>query len=384
MTRPGAEEADRRHMARALELAARARGRTAPNPMVGAVVVSGGRVVGEGWHPRAGEPHAEVFALREAGEAARGATLYVTLEPCCHHGRTPPCAEAVVRAGIRRVVAATGDPFPRVSGGGFGRLREAGIEVECGLLAREALELNRAYFRAVRTGLPWLTLKMAVTLDGKIATRTGDSRWVTGEAAREQVHRLRDWHDAVLIGSGTARADNPQLTARLDGARSPLRVVIDARAELSPESLLARTAREVPTLLACGPEAETGPLERWGVEVVRLPLAAGRVPLEPLLRELVRRGIHSVLCEGGARLAGSLLDAGLVNELAWFIAPKLVGDREAPGAVEGAGITRMTEAPVLSDVRVSQFGPDLLVSGYLTPLDFSASDETAVDLAAER
>lgn len=352
-------------MRRALSLAARARGRTAPNPMVGCVVVRDGHVVGEGFHPRAGEPHAEVFALRDAGETARGATLYVTLEPCCHHGRTPPCTDSVLRYGVRRVVAAMQDPFPKVSGGGFQVLRAAGVQVDCGLLEAEARELNRGYLKAVFEGLPWVTLKMAVTLDGKIATRTGDSRWVTGEASRAYVQRLRNWNDAVLIGSGTALADDPQLTARLRGGRNPLRVVVDTRARLAPESFLARTAGEIPTLLLTGPDSDTVSLETQGVQIVRLPLDGGHVALRAGLQALAARGVHTVLCEGGAELAGALLDQGLVDEVAWFIAPKLVGSREAPGALAGRGPERMAEAVRLDKIRSRRFGEDLAIFGYV-------------------
>lgn len=352
-------------MRRALRLAARARGRTAPNPMVGAVVVADGHVVGEGWHPKVGEPHAEVFALREAGEAARGATLYVTLEPCCHFGRTPPCTDAVLAAGVRRVVAAMADPFPKVAGGGLARLRDAGLEVECGLLEAEARELNRAYLRAVQFGLPWVTLKMAMTLDGKSATRTGDSRWITGERARAYVHRLRDWNDAVMVGIGTARADDPQLTARLKGARNPVRIVVDPRAELEVSSHLAQTARQIPTLLAVGEGAETEALRRLGVEVESLPPAGRWLDLRALLARLVERGIHSVLCEGGSGLGASLLEAGLVDEIAWFIAPKLVGGQAAPGTVGGTGVGRMAEAWKLENVRYRRFGEDMAVFGYV-------------------
>jgi len=356
---------DERHMRRALRLAARARGRTAPNPMVGAVVVAGGTVVGEGWHPKAGEPHAEVFALRAAGDAARGATLYVTLEPCCHFGRTPPCTDAVVAAGVARVVTAMTDPFPKVAGGGIAQLRELGVEVEPGLLRAEAAELNRAYVRAVSTGLPWVTLKMAMTLDGKTATRTGDSRWVTGEAARKHVHRLRDWNDAVMVGIGTARADDPQLTARVRGARNPLRVIIDHRGELSPESVLVRTARETPTLVVAGEDAQTTALEVAGVEVLRVPSVRGRADLTAALRGLVARGVHSVLCEGGPTLGGSLLDAGLVDEVLWFVAPKLLGGADAFPALGGRGAERMRDATTLDQMRVRRLGEDVLVSGYV-------------------
>jgi diaminohydroxyphosphoribosylaminopyrimidine deaminase/5-amino-6-(5-phosphoribosylamino)uracil reductase len=357
---PGAEDAA--WMRRALKLAARGRGRTAPNPMVGAVVVRDGELVGEGYHPRAGEPHAEIYALRSAGDAARGATLYVTLEPCCHHGRTPPCTEAVLAAGISRVVAAMADPFPRVSGGGFRILREAGVGVEVGLLEAEAVELSRAYLKVQRTGLPWVTLKMAMSLDGKIATRTGDSRWVTGEAARRHVHRLRDWNDAVLIGSGTALADDPELTPRIPGARNPVRVVADRRARIPLEGKLAGAAREIPTLILTGEEALTGPLEAKGVQVERIAESAGRLDLRAGLARLATRGLHSILCEGGAELAAALLNQGLVDEVAWFIAPKLVGGREAPGPLGGVGIASMAEALQLERIHVRRLGEDLFLT----------------------
>jgi diaminohydroxyphosphoribosylaminopyrimidine deaminase/5-amino-6-(5-phosphoribosylamino)uracil reductase len=349
-------------MRRALKLAARGRGRTAPNPMVGAVVVRDGRVVGEGYHPRAGEPHAEVFALRDAGGAAAGATLYATLEPCCHHGRTPPCTDAILASGVRRLVAAMGDPFPKVSGGGFRVLREAGLDVEGGLLEAEAMDLNRAYLKVQLTGLPWVTLKMAMTLDGKISTRTGDSRWVTGETARRHAHRLRNWNDAVLVGSGTALADDPELTARLPGARNPVRVIADGRARLPLSSKLATTAHEVPTLLLTATAAATGALEARGIQVERIPQVADKLDLTVALARLAERGLHSIVCEGGAGLAAGLLEAGLVDEVAWFIAPKLVGGRDAPGPIGGTGVENMVEAIQLENIRLRRLGPDLLLT----------------------
>lgn len=352
-------------MRRALALAARARGRTAPNPMVGAVVVAGDRCVGQGFHPRAGAPHAEVHALRRAGEAARGATLFVTLEPCCHHGRTPPCTDAILAAGISRVVAAMVDPFPRVAGGGMARLREAGLPVECGLLAPEARTLNRGYLSVQERGLPWLTLKMAMTLDGRIATATGDSRWVTGETARAYVQRLRNWNDGVLIGIGTALADDPRLTVRLPRGRHPVRVVLDPRGRLPADSHLARTAAEIPTVLAVGENADTRGLEAQGVQVERFALRGGRLEPPVLLRRLAARGLHTVLCEGGAVLAGSLLDAGVVDELVWFVAPKLVGGAGAPGPVAGVGCRAMAAAQPLRSVRIRRFGADWGIFGYL-------------------
>jgi diaminohydroxyphosphoribosylaminopyrimidine deaminase / 5-amino-6-(5-phosphoribosylamino)uracil reductase len=359
---------DERWMRRALRLAARARGRTAPNPLVGAVIVQGDEAVGEGYHPRAGEPHAEVMALRAAGDRALDATMYVSLEPCCHHGRTPPCTDAVLAAGVRRVVAAMLDPFPKVSGGGIAALQAAGVEVTVGTLEAEARRLNEAFLKAVTCGLPFVTLKAAMTLDGKIATVTGHSRWVTGEAARRQVHRLRDQHDAILVGIGTVRADDPLLTARLPRARNPLRVVLDARAELPLNSQIGSTLAKVPTVVAV---TEAAPSERRealvaaGAEVRVVPATEGRVALRPLMEALVQRGVHSVLAEGGAETHASLLGGSLVDKVILFIAPKLVGGRAAPGPIGGAGVGRMDEAVSLSEVRVRRFGIDIAVEGYV-------------------
>jgi diaminohydroxyphosphoribosylaminopyrimidine deaminase/5-amino-6-(5-phosphoribosylamino)uracil reductase len=355
-------------MRRALRLAERARGRTAPNPMVGAVVVSGDESVSEGYHHRAGEPHAEILALRAAGERARGATLYVTLEPCCHHGRTPPCTDAVLAAGVRRVVAATLDPFPKVAGGGVATLRAAGVEVTVGVLEAEARRQNEAFRKAVTGGLPFVTLKAAMTLDGKIATVTGDSRWVTGEVARRHVHRLRDHHDAILVGIGTVRADDPLLTARLPRARDPVRVVVDARADLPLNSQIGATLATVRTLVAvteAAPPSRRDALAAAGAEVLALPADGGRVDLRALMEALVRRELHSVLVEGGAEIHASLLAAGLVDKVILYVAPKLIGGREAPGPVGGPGIARMNDAIPLHDLRVRRFGADLAVEGYV-------------------
>ena len=352
-------------MRRALRLASRARGRTAPNPMVGAVVVSAaGETVGEGYHHGPGQPHAEVLALDEAGAAARGSTLYVTLEPCAHHGRTPPCVDAIIAAGMRCVIYSHTDPYHQVAGEGFKRLNEAGIVLQTGLLEAEARRLNEAYLKAVETGLPFVTLKLAGSLDGRTATRTGDSRWVTGEKARRYVLRLRKEHDAVLVGAGTWRQDDPLLTARLRGARNPLRVVLDARAELPLTSRLCATITDAPLLVAVGegvPKARLAGLRAAGAAVRAVPSSAGRLDLEALLRLLVEEGVHSVLCEGGSELAGSLTEAGLVDRVLFFFAPKLVGGREAPGLLGGEGVARMSEALPLKNVKQRRFGDDLLV-----------------------
>lgn len=359
-------------MRRALRLAERARGQTSPNPLVGAVLVRDGQVVGEGYHHRAGGPHAEILALRAAGEAARDATLYLTLEPCSHHGRTPPCSPAVIAARIGRLVVATADPNPRVAGEGIARVRAAGIPVEVGLLSAEARRQNAAYRKWVTRGLPFVTWKSAMTLDGKIATATGDSRWVTGERARAHVHRLRAEHDALLIGIGTVRADDPLLTARVAGrqARSPLRVIVDARAELPLESQLMRTLDRAPVLVATtdhAPESRRTALARAGAELLLLPDEAGRVDLAALMRKLARREVTSLLLESGGEVAAAMLAAGLVDRALVFVAPKLIGGRGAPGPVGGEGIGRMADALALRDVVVRRFGDDIAISGDLGP-----------------
>ncbi len=366
------EPDDERFMHEALALARRALGRTAPNPAVGAVVVQDGRVVGRGWTCPPGGPHAEVVALHEAGEAAQGATLYVTLEPCCHYGRTPPCTEAIVAAGIARCVAAVADPFPLVNGAGMTLLRRSGIAVELGLKAREAIDLNAGFFARVRTGRPLVLAKYAMTLDGRIATRTGHSRWITGEEARLVVHQLRDRVDAIVVGAGTVIADDPALTTRLPdelagdgGPHHPLRVVVDGRgsspltARVFDASLPGRTL--VATTAAASPDWRSGLAER-GVELV----ACGEGPrlrLDALLDRLGARGINSLLVEGGGQLLGAFFDEGLVDQIAAFVAPIVVGGSDAPGPVGGIGVPTMAEALRLTNVRLARLGDDILVEG---------------------
>lgn len=319
-----------RFMRRALALAERGRGRTRPNPVVGAVVVRDGRVVGSGWHARAGAEHAEVMALREAGSRARGATLYCTLEPCAHQGRTPPCVDAIVGAGVRRCVVAQRDPHAIVNGRGLRRLRAAGVGVEVGLLEGEAREALRGYRRAHLEGLPRVTWKVAMTLDGRMADRTGRARWITGPEARRAGHRLRARADAVVTGAGTARYDDPRLTVRLGEARAaqPLRVVCDTRLRLPPTLRLFGPALAAGTVVACGPDAPAArarALERRGVAVWRVPLAAGRVSPRALARRLAAAGCFEVLLESGPTLGTAWLEAGLVERLALFTAPVLLG-----------------------------------------------------------
>jgi diaminohydroxyphosphoribosylaminopyrimidine deaminase/5-amino-6-(5-phosphoribosylamino)uracil reductase len=352
---------------RTFELAAGARGRTSPNPLVGAVVVRDGLVVGEGYHRRAGLPHAEVEALQAAGEAARGATLYVNLEPCCHTGRTGPCTEAIIAAGVKKVVAAMADPNPLVAGRGFARLREAGVEVATGILEEEAHRLNEAFIKYITIRKPFVILKTAMTLDGKIATVSGDSKWITGGKAREHVHRLRDSSDAVLVGIGTVLTDNPSLTTRLpEGGRDPVRVILDSRARTPLEARVLNQESEAPTWIAV---TETAPAER--VEALK-QAGAGimvcgpgpKVDLDLLLSELAQREIVSVLVEGGGTVNAGFALQGLVDKIIWFIAPLIVGGREAPGPVGGSGIRSLTKAIRLIDITFKEYGSDLCVEGY--------------------
>jgi diaminohydroxyphosphoribosylaminopyrimidine deaminase/5-amino-6-(5-phosphoribosylamino)uracil reductase len=356
-------------MRRALAEAERGQGAVEPNPLVGAVVVQDGRIVGVGHHARFGGPHAEVVALQAAGAAAREATLYVTLEPCCHHGKTPPCTEAIRRAGIRRVVAALTDPFPRVAGGGFEALRSAAIEVESGRLETEARRLNAPYLKLLATGRPYVIAKWAMTLDGKTATATGDSRWISGPRARSLVHALRGRMDAIVIGIGTVLADDPQLTARPPGPRRAARVVLDSAARLPLESRLVRSARETPVWVAVTDRADAerrAALTARGCEILAVP-GSGRVPIVPLLEELGRRRVTNLLVEGGGTVLGAILDAGQVDAVDVFIAPILAGGAAAPGPAGGAGCQRIAEALRLDRLEASIIDGDLRLQGTIAP-----------------
>jgi diaminohydroxyphosphoribosylaminopyrimidine deaminase/5-amino-6-(5-phosphoribosylamino)uracil reductase len=324
-------------MRAALALARRGLGNTWPNPSVGCVIVRDGQVVGRGWTQPGGRPHAETEALRRASELARGATAYVTLEPCSHFGRTPPCCNALIAAGIARVVCAMRDPDPRVDGRGFARLREAGITVEEGLLGPEALALNAGFARRIRSGLPVVTLKLATTLDGRIATSAGESKWITGPAARREAHAIRARHDAILIGSGTLLSDDPDLTSRLPGAaKAPaLRVVADARLRAPPAARIFATARQHPTVLATvpgHPPAALAPFQEAGAEIITVARGPGGLAFRPLLAALAQRGVTRVMAEGGAGIAAALLRDGLVDRLAWFHAPGVMGGDGMPAA----------------------------------------------------
>ncbi|MFE5555863.1 bifunctional diaminohydroxyphosphoribosylaminopyrimidine deaminase/5-amino-6-(5-phosphoribosylamino)uracil reductase RibD [Streptomyces sp. NPDC056544] len=352
-----APDADTRAMRRAIELAARGLGSTSPNPVVGCVITdASGTTVGEGWHERAGGPHAEVHALRAAGEAARGGTAYVTLEPCNHTGRTGPCAQALAGAGITRVVYAVSDPNPQASGGGA-TLRAAGIDTTAGLLADEAEAGNAAWLTSVRLGRPHVTWKYAATLDGRSAAVDGSSRWISSAESRADVHRLRAEADAVLVGGGTLRADDPHLAVRgVEGAVQPLRIALDARAALRPTARILDDA--APTLLVVGEDADTRHLP--GVELLRLPLHDGRIGVHDLLTRLFQRGVRSVLLEGGPTLAGAFLEGGAVDRVVGYIAPALLG--AGPAALADAGIKNISGAQRLDITEAVRIGPDLRIT----------------------
>jgi diaminohydroxyphosphoribosylaminopyrimidine deaminase/5-amino-6-(5-phosphoribosylamino)uracil reductase len=356
--------ADERFMARALELAAHGLGRTWPNPPVGAVFVRGGRIVGEGYHTRAGAAHAEVEALRRAGRRARGATLYVTLEPCTHHGRTPPCVEALLPLGLRRVVVAMPDPDPRVRGRGIRRLRGARIPVVVGPGAEQARVLTAGYCTRVLRGRPQVTLKLAATLDGRIATASGASRWITGPAARALAHGLRDVSDAVLVGAATVRADDPRLTCRLPGGRDPLRVVLAGPRLDLPSGARVLTAGTVVIAPRDAPAARVAALRRRGVDVLLLPAKRGRVSFAAVARALGARGITSLLVEGGGTVAAAAIRSGVADRLILFLAPVLFGG-DGVSAIGELGVAHPTRGIRLERVAVTWIGPDLVLEGRL-------------------
>jgi diaminohydroxyphosphoribosylaminopyrimidine deaminase/5-amino-6-(5-phosphoribosylamino)uracil reductase len=366
-------EIDLWHIRRALELARRGQGFVEPNPMVGCVIAQGAEIIGEGWHRRFGQAHAEVEALQIAGDRAAGGTLYVTLEPCCHHGKTPPCTQAVLASGVRRVVVAMRDPFPQVQGGGIATLQAAGLAVEVGLLEDEAARLNAPYLKLVESGRPWIIAKWAMTLDGKIATHTGQSQWISNPKSREIVHALRGRVDAVMIGRETAERDDPLLTARPAGPRTAARVVLNTYASLASASQLVRTAGESPVLVAvgnCAPAAECQRLRHAGCEVFVCDGETHAARLDALLAEFGRRRWTNVLVEGGGRLLGSLLDARAIDEVYVFIAPKLVGGASAATAIAGRGIAEISAALCLESLQVRQLEGDVYITAR------SASDSS--------
>lgn len=361
---------DAHFMRLALEEAAKGRGTARPNPMVGCVIVRGDEVVGRGFHLRAGLAHAEVEALRDAGDLARGAEVFVNLEPCSHFGRTPPCADALIEAGVARVVAGMIDPNPQVSGRGMRRLADACIETALGTLEAECRALNEGFVSVISRRRPFVTLKLAMSLDGRIASRDGTSRWITSEAARLRVHAWRAEHDAILVGAGTLRADNPQLTARdVDAAVQPTRFVLDTRLSAPLDATLFNDGA-APTVVLCGVDADperVALLRARGVEVDCLALEHGRLPVQAILDAVVARGCLSLFVEGGASLAGSLLDAGAIDRVRFFFAPLLLGGARALSAIGGHGFDAPAVAARLSELSYEQVGPDLLVTGSIVP-----------------
>ena len=362
------QDFDEQMMARAISLARNGLGRTSPNPLVGAVIVRDGRIVAEGWHRKAGTPHAEIHALNMAGELARGATVYVSLEPCAHYGRTGPCAKALVEAGVSRVVVAMMDPNPKVAGKGIAILQEAGIEVTTGVLEQEARQLNEVFLKWMTTGLPFVALKTAMTLDGKIATAAGQSQWITNEASRYETHRLRDIYDGILVGINTALADNPSLTTRLKEyqGRNPVRIVVDSRARLPLTAKLVTdgAARTIVAVTEQAPAERVEALRSAGVEII-VAGSSNHVDMQSLMEQLGAMKISSVLVEGGGSVNFSLLQAGLVDRVYAFIAPKLVGGRDALTPVEGEGFQELDRAVELENIQLRQLGSDVLLTGIV-------------------
>lgn len=360
---------DEKYMRMALRLAEKAQGRTSPNPMVGAIVLKGGMVISRGFHRKAGEAHAEAIALKKAGAAAKGATLYVTLEPCSHSGkRTPPCTPLVMQSGVRRVVVAMVDPNPRVSGRGINALRSAGIEVTTGVLEVEAKKMNEAFIKHITRGVPFVTLKIAQTLDGKIATSSGASKWITGEKAREEAHRLRDSHDAVLVGINTVLMDDPSLTARIPGGRDPVRVIVDGRLRIPGNAKVVTQSSPAKTMVATfssAPKSKVKKLQDAGVEVLTIKNAHGRVDLRDLMKKLGEKDIMSVLIEGGAEINASALKAGLVDKVVMFLAPLLMTGTDSLCSIGGSSPARLSQALKLQDVTTQFVGKDLMVEGYI-------------------
>ncbi len=363
------DTSDAAHMQRALDLAARALGRTSPNPAVGAVIVRGNRVIGEGFHRKAGRPHAEIEVLKNLAGTAKGATLYVNLEPCSHHGRTPPCADAVIQAGIKRVVIGMADPNPLVKGRGIRRLRRAGVEVKTGVLRQACEQLNEDFSLFIRTGRPMVTLKLAASLDGRIATVSGDSRWISGASSRRWVHELRNQVDAILVGSGTVGSDNPQLTCRIRGGRDPLRVILDSRLSTNPQARTYTQKSTASTLIAT---TSVGAKRQYlfehcnpaRVEIVPFSAQNGRVPIPLVLAELGKRGIKHVLIEGGGQVAAAALGEDVVDKVLFFYGPILLGG-DGQAMIGTLGISQVAAGKKLHTVQVTQRGEDVVVSAYV-------------------
>jgi len=354
---------DAKQMKRALTLARKGIGKTSPNPAVGCIIVKNGTVVGKGWHKKAGGPHAEVHALEMAGDAAREADVYVTMEPCCHSGKTPPCSEALIKAGVRRVVAGMRDPNPQVNGGGFAALESAGIETTCGILEEECRAINLPFIKYVTTGMPYVTYKCAMTMDGNIATITGESQWISGEESRKRVHLMRSRMDAVMVGVDTIIADNPQLTVRHVRGKNPVRVIVDTRLRTPKSVTILNGEFSARTIIATA-EIDTDMHRQYlkqGVTIVVCDEYDGRVSMKDLLQKLGVMGVQSILLEGGSHLAGNMLQNGLIDELVFFMAPKIIGSNGfAPFTLQG--ITSMAHAIKLDFIEIGRTGSDIVVT----------------------
>ena len=364
------QELQEQWMRRALELAGKAVGRTSPNPLVGAVIVKNGRLIAEGYHKKAGRPHGEIEALKKAGKRSKGAQLFVNLEPCCHQGRTPPCTKAIIESGIKEVFVGMRDPNPLVAGKGIRQLKRAGITVHSGLLKADCQRLNEVFVKFIETGVPFVTLKSALSLDGKIATSTGESQWITGPEARERVHRMRDQVDAILVGSGTVLEDNPRLTTRLKkgGGCNPARVILDAKAEIPIKARVFHHARQDRVIYVTTRRASTRRINRLheaGAQVYLLPEKNGRISLKKLVKLLGQSGVTSVLIEGGGGLNASTLRAGIVDKVVLFLAPLIIGGESSPGVVGGPGIKSLKQALNIKGLTVTPVGADWMVEGYL-------------------
>ena len=361
---------DQYYMKMALKLAEKGRGFVSPNPMVGAVVVKDGRIVGKGYHAAVGKAHAEVNALDAAGSSAKGATLYVTLEPCNHMGRTPPCTEKIIRTGIKQVKVAMKDPNPDVAGGGLDYLGRNGIDVQSGICEKEAVRLNEVFITYVQTKRPFVVLKCAATLDGQIATRTGNSRWITGKPAREHVHLLRHAMDAILVGVGTIKADNPSLTTRLKDAPglNPTRIVLDTRLSIPENTKVLQQDSDSATIIITGPEVskeKATRIENSGIQVLNSPLKDGRIELDSLMARLGAMGISSLLIEGGGRVVASALASKIVDKILLFYAPKISGGNDGIAICHGMGAEKMNDCIAVKDIDVRRFGDDILIEGYI-------------------
>lgn len=359
---------DSKYMKRALELAEKGRGFTSPNPMVGAVIVKNGQIIGEGYHERFGEAHAEVNAISSATESVEGATIYVTLEPCSHYGKTPPCSDLIIDRKLKKVVVAATDPNPLVSGRGLDRLRKAGIEVVEGVLEAESNKLNEVFNKFITTQTPFVLMKYAMSLDGKIATQTGDSKWISSEKSREHAHHLRGYLSGIMVGIGTVLKDDPQLTCRVQGYPNPVRILLDSQLRVPLDSKILKNQDEAQTLILTteyAPLSMQREIEKLGVEVLTVPERDEKVDLKAALSELGKKGIDSILLEGGGTLNAAALEAGIVDKVTIYIAPKIIGGAEAISPVMGRGVEMMKDAYGLSDMQVTKLNEDIFVEGYL-------------------